>query len=482
MSQATDNTPKVRTRFPPSPTGALHLGGARTALFNWLFSRHHKGVFVLRLEDTDRERSKQEYVDSILQALDWLGLDWDEGPFFQTQRFDRYRQVIDTMVEKGRAYWCHCSPEVLKEKREQAMAQGRKPMYDGACREKGLGPAPGAVVRFKGPRTGTTVYDDLVKGPIAINHAELDDLVILKSDGSPTYHLAVVVDDVDMGITHVIRGDDHVSNTPRQILLYQAMDAPLPLFGHVPMILGADKSRLSKRHGATSVVDYREMGYLPEAMINALARLGWSHGDQEIFSLKELIQYFNLAAVGKSPAVFDPDKLLRMNARYIQKASPERLMELLAPFLAARGLKPDQAARQRLSQALPELNTRARTLLELAEGAEPFLADMPALDPQAVKKFLTPASAPVIARVRAMVEKLGVTHPQEMEDAFRALAEEMGIKLVGVAQPVRVALTGRTASPGIFEVMGILGAASVLARLDRALNVAQTGAESPKTS
>lgn len=470
-----DNTPKVRTRFPPSPTGALHLGGARTALFNWLFARHHNGAFVLRLEDTDRQRSKDEYVNSILQALEWLGLDWDEGPFSQTQRFERYRQVIDDMVAKGRAYWCHCSPETLKEKREQAMAQGKKPMYDGTCRELGLGPAPGAVVRFKGPRTGTTVYNDLVKGPIAFEHTELDDLVILKSDGAPTYHLAVVVDDVDMDITHVIRGDDHVSNTPRQILLYQAMDAPLPLFGHVPMILGADKSRLSKRHGATSVVDYKDMGYLPEAMINALARLGWSHGDQEIFSLEELIQYFNLDAVGKSPAVFDQDKLLRMNARYIQKTGVERLMELLEPTLVEKGIALDQAGRDRLRQALPELNTRAKTLLELAQGAEPFLVEEPDFDPKAAKKFLTPATAPVIEKVRSLVETLGVDNHEAMETAFRDLAEEMGVKLVGVAQPVRVSLTGRTASPGIFEVMSILGVESVLARLDRASALARKG-------
>ena len=470
-----DNTPKVRTRFPPSPTGALHLGGARTALFNWLYARRHQGTFVLRLEDTDRQRSKDEYVDSILQALEWLGLDWDEGPFFQTQRFERYREVIDAMLANGRAYWCHCSPETLKQKREQAMAQGKKPMYDGTCREKGLGPAPGAVVRFKGPKTGATMYNDLVKGPISFEHTELDDLVILKSDGAPTYHLAVVVDDVDMGITHVIRGDDHVSNTPRQILLYQAMDAPLPLFGHVPMILGADKSRLSKRHGATSVVDYREMGYLPEAMINALARLGWSHGDQEIFTRRELIQYFNLDAVGKSPAVFDSDKLLRMNARYIQKTPVDRLIELLEPILADRGITLDQAGREKLSLALPELNTRAKTLLELAQGAEPFLVEEPDFDPKAARKFLTPDTAPVIEKVRAMVENLGVDNHAAMEESFRNLAEEMDAKLVKVAQPVRVSLTGRTASPGIFEVMSILGAKSVLARLDRALAKAKAG-------
>ena len=338
MSLQSDNTPRVRTRFPPSPTGALHLGGARTALFNWLFARHHGGEFVLRLEDTDRQRSQDEHVRGILAAMDWLGLDYDEGPYYQTKRLERYRQAIDQMLEQGRAYWCHCSPEELDKQREAAMAVGGKPMYDGSCRDKNLGPAPGAVVRFKGPRTGSTTFLDLVKGPITFDHKELDDLIILRSDGWPTYHLAVVVDDIDMGITHVIRGDDHVNNTPRQILLYQAMDAELPKFAHVPMILGPDKTKLSKRHGATAVIDFQQMGYLPEAMINALARLGWSHGDQERFTRQELIDYFGLEAVGRSAAVFDTDRLLHLNQQYIQESDPARLAQLLPPFLAARGI------------------------------------------------------------------------------------------------------------------------------------------------
>jgi glutamyl-tRNA synthetase len=438
-------------------------------LFNWLFSRHHGGDFVLRLEDTDRERSRPEHVDSILQALEWLGLDWDEGPYYQTQRFERYREVIDKMVEQGRAYWCHCTPEMVKQKREQALAAGGKPMYDGACRGKDLGPAPGAVVRFKGPRTGTTSWLDLVKGPISWENSELDDLVILRSDGSPTYHLAVVVDDVDMAISHVIRGDDHVSNTPRQILLYEAMDAPLPQFAHVPMILGADKKRLSKRHGATSVMEYQEMGYLPEAFVNALVRLGWSHGDQEIFSRKELVDFFGLEAVGKGAAVFDPDKLLHLNARYIQDAGIERLMELLPPFLTERGINLDGQSESILHKALPELTPRARTLVELAEWAEPYLVSQPEMDPKAEKKFLKPENAPILKRVRDMVQEKGVDDLEAMDNAFRDLAEELGLKLGKVAQPVRVALTGRTFSPGIFEVMAILGQQQVLERLDRAL-------------
>ena len=471
MTQPTDNTPRVRTRFPPSPTGALHLGGARTALFNWLFARHHGGDFVLRLEDTDRQRSKQEHTDSILAAMDWLGLDYDEGPYYQTQRLERYREAINQLLEQGRAYWCHCSPEEVKAKREAAMAAGGKPMYDGACRDKGLGPAEGAVVRFKGPRAGSTTFNDLVKGPITFDHKELDDLIILRSDGWPTYHLAVVVDDIDMGISHVIRGDDHVNNTPRQILLYQALDAAPPQFAHVPMILGPDKTKLSKRHGATAVVDYQEQGYLPEAMVNALARLGWSHGDQEEFTRQELIDYFDLDAVGRSAAVFDTGKLLHLNQRYIQTSPPERLAELLPPFLAARGITDyDQ---ELLIACLPQITPRAKTLVELADWAEPFLVDEPVMDPKAVKKFLGSAQAPVLERVLALVQEIGADQSEAMEQAIRDLSEELELKLGGIAQPVRVSLTGRTFSPGIFEVMALLGNQRVIARLKKALAMAK---------
>lgn len=474
MSQSDDKTPRVRTRFPPSPTGALHLGGARTALFNWLYARHHGGDFVLRMEDTDRQRSKKEYEDSILAALEWLGLDWDEGPHYQTQRFDRYRQVIDELVAKGRAYWCHCSPEKLEEKRKKAMALGQKPMYDGECRDKGLGPAPGAVVRLKSPLTGTTDYLDHIKGPISFDNTELDDLVILRSDGSPTYHLAVVVDDVDMGITHVIRGDDHVNNTPRQILIYRAMDAELPVFAHVPMILGPDKKRLSKRHGATSVIEYRKMGYLSEAMVNALARLGWSHGDQEIFTREELIRLFDLDAVGKSAAVFDQDKLLNLNAHYIQHATQERLLELVEPFIRDQGLPFGEAERARFIKALPHLTPRAKTLVELVYVAEPFLVSQPEMDPKAARKFLKPKHVPALEGVRELAERIDLSDLEALEQGFRELAERLEVKLGGVAQPTRVALTGRTASPGIFEVMDILGKELVLARLDRALALARS--------
>lgn len=425
---------------------------------------------MLRLEDTDRKRSKPEHVEGILAAMDWLGLGYDDGPYYQTQRFERYRQAIDQLLEQGRAYWCHCSPDKLKQMREEAMAKGAKAKYDGSCRDKGLDPVEGAVVRFKGPQSGRTEFNDLVKGLISFDNNELDDLIIMRSDGSPTYHLAVVVDDIDMEISHVIRGDDHVNNTPRQILLYRALDASLPQFAHVPMILGKDKTKLSKRHGATAVMDYQEMGYLPEAMLNALARLGWSHGDQEMFSRDELIEFFGLDSVGKSAAVFDTDKLLRLNQRYIQEADISRLAQLLEPFLAQRGIEsPDQ---ELLTACLPELTPRAKTLVELAEWAEPFLVQEPEMDPKAVKKFLGPERTPVLERVLALVEKLGTGQPEALEEAFRQLGEELELKMKNVAQPVRVALTGRTFSPGIFEVMSILGDERVKARLLRALKIA----------
>jgi glutamyl-tRNA synthetase len=471
MNQAADNTPKVRTRFPPSPTGALHLGGARTALFNWLFARHHGGEFVLRLEDTDRERSKDEHVESILEAMEWLGLNWDEGPFYQSRRFDRYRAEALRLVAEGKAYWCHCPAELVQQKREAALARGDKPQYDGTCRELGLGPAPGAVIRFRGPRVGATVFNDLVKGPISFDHTELDDLVILRSDGSPTYHLAVVVDDVDMAITHVIRGDDHVNNTPRQILLYHALGAAPPLFAHVPMILGGDKTKLSKRHGATAVVAYREMGYLPEALINALARLGWSHGDQEVFSVDELVAHFGLEAVGKGAAVFDADRLAHLNHHHLQQAAPARLAGLLPPFLAERGIT--RWDNEVLLKAIPHLVARTPTLIELAEWAEPYLVDEPVMDPAAQTKFLNPAGADVLMLVAEMVEAKGVEDSAALEEGFRQLAAELGAKLGAVAQPTRVALTGRTASPGIFEVMGFLGKERVLDRLRRAEEMAR---------
>jgi len=328
----------IITRFPPSPTGYLHLGGARTALFNWLYARGRKGKFVLRIEDTDVERSTRQSVDAILEALEWLGIDWDEGPYFQSERFDLYREYVQRLIASGHAYYCTCSPEAVEAMRKAGMAADGKAHYDGTCREKGLPALDNAVVRFKAPKTGATVIEDAVKGNISFQNIDIEDFVIQRSDGTPTYNLAVVVDDITMNINTIIRGDDHVSNTPKQIMLYKALGCPVPVFGHVPMVLGKDRSRLSKRHGAMSVTAYRDMGYLPDAVLNYLVRLGWSHGDQEFFTRAELIEKFGLKNIGRSAGIFDPDKLLALNADHIQATKPAELAVLLVPFLQKRGI------------------------------------------------------------------------------------------------------------------------------------------------
>ncbi|MDR3038914.1 MAG: glutamate--tRNA ligase [Candidatus Adiutrix sp.] len=453
------------TRFAPSPTGHLHIGGARTALFNWLLARRLGGRFVLRIEDTDAQRSTAEFTAAILAALTWLKLDWDGEPIYQSRRLDIYRRRIDLLVETGRAYWCHCRPEDLETRRQAALAAGGKPKYDGRCRELGLGPVPGAVVRFKGPEGGETGWLDMVKGPVVFDNRELDDLIILRGDGQPTYNLAVVVDDSEMGITHIIRGDDHVNNTPRQLLLYQALGAEPPRFAHVPMILGADKTRLSKRHGATSVMAYQEMGYLPEALINYLARLGWSHGDQEIFSLEEMKSVFDLAQVGRSAGVFNPDKLNWLNAHYIKATAPEVLGDLVWPRLASRGYERPSA--ETLAKIMLTVRERGKTLTELAEKAEFYFPDLPAVEPGAAAKFLTGENLVLLRELREPL-RARLT-PQGFEDLLRGLAEARGLKLSAIAQPLRVALTGRTASPGLFEILEILGPEKTRRRLDAAL-------------
>jgi glutamyl-tRNA synthetase len=395
---------EVITRFPPSPTGYLHLGGARTAIFNWLYARHMKGRFVLRFEDTDVERSRQEYVDSILESLEWLGIDWDEGPYFQTRRFPVYREYIQKLLDSGHAYYCTCPPERIEEMRQKALATGGKPKYDGTCRNRGLGPGPGTAVRFKAPLAGATVLDDVVKGPIAFQNEELDDFIICRSDGSPTYNFAVVVDDITMGINTIIRGDDHVMNTPKQIQLYHALGSPLPVFGHVPMVLGKDRARLSKRHGATNVTAYREMGILPEAMINYLVRLGWSHGDQEFFTRRELVEVFNLEAIGRAAGVFDPEKLLALNADHIKATPPAALVPSLAPFMRAHGV--DIAGDPRTEKAIGTLAPRSKTLKEMADQALFYFQSEVGYEPDAVKKFLTVEALPILTQVQAKLAAL----------------------------------------------------------------------------
>lgn len=465
-------TEQIRVRFAPSPTGHLHIGGARTALFNWLYARHYGGVFVLRIEDTDRTRSTDEYIEAILQGMRWLGLDWDEGPFRQTDRFDVYRAYVDRLLEEGKAYRCYCSAEELESRRQEALAQGGQPKYDGRCRSR-TEPVPGVppAVRFRMPGEGTTTVEDLIRGAVSFANEQLDDLIILRSDGSPTYNFTVVVDDVDMRITHVIRGDDHLNNTPKQIQLYRALGYAVPRFAHLPMILGADKTRLSKRHGATSVMAYHEMGYLPDALVNYLVRLGWSYGDQEIFTRDELVKYFSFDSVGKAAAVFNPEKLLWLNQQYIMTSTPERIAELVLPFLVAERIVTDAGAVDMpwLARAVKTLQERAKTLVDLARSLRYFLLDPVEYDAKAKEKFLNEQSLPLLRDLQQEIERLSDFTHDGLDRTFRALAESRGVKLGALAQPVRVAVTGGTESPGIFELLEIIGRDAALRRLRAAI-------------
>jgi glutamyl-tRNA synthetase len=459
---------KVVTRFPPSPTGYLHIGGARTALFNWLYARKHHGKFILRIEDTDRERSTEEATKAIVDSLKWLDLDWDEGPYFQSERYHVYRQFIDRLLASGKAYYCHCTPEELEKRREEAKARGLKPKYDGKCRNLGLGPGPNAVVRLKSPLTGKTAFQDLIKGPISFNNEELDDLVLWRSDQSPTYHLAVVVDDIAMGVTHVIRGDDHVNNTPRQILIYQASGEPLPCYAHVPMILGPDRTRLSKRHGADSVLAYRDMGYLPHALVNALARIGWSYGDQEKFTLEELVEKFSFEGVGKSAGIFNAEKLLDLNARYIRESETLSITKSLIPFLERDGFQ--NLDEKQVAAAAETLKMRSKTLVDMAKAAGFYFREDFPYDAKAANKFLRPEVAGVMQEIKSRIQNTPEFTKERMENIFVTFVEEKQIKLGEIAQPLRVALTGSSVSPGLFEVMEVLGKAKVLARIERAIS------------
>ena len=468
----------VRVRFAPSPTGYLHIGGVRTALFNWLYARHHRGKFILRIEDTDQSRSTEDAIQAILNGLRWVGLDWDEGPYRQTERMDLYRQHATKLFDQQQAYWCVCSAEDLEVRRKEAQAKGLPVKYDGRCRARGITNSNGeAALRFKAPQEGQTVIDDLIKGKVVFDNSVQDDLIILRTNGYPTYNFSVVVDDALMGITHVIRGDDHLNNTPRQLPIFQALGYEAPRFGHLPMILGADKTRLSKRHGATSILAYQELGYLPEAMVNYLVRLGWSYGDQEIFSVAELIEKFSFDSVQKASALFDPDKLLWVNAQYIHHGEVKRLAALLQPFLDQAGL--GDAARsapegwlERLVMALQE---RARTLQEMAAVATPYVRDNIPIEEAAAKKFLTPAIAPTLAKLADRVSALSEFSKDTLEKTFKELLDKEGIKMGQLAQPVRVALTGRTASPGIFDVMDLLGKDRMIARLRKGIERASAG-------
>ena len=464
---------EVRTRFAPSPTGYLHLGGARTALFNYLFARHHNGQFVLRIEDTDRERSTAESIQAILDAMVWLKLDWDEGPYYQSQRVAFYLEHAERLLASGHAYRCYCTQEELEAKREQALRAGRKPMYDRTCRQRNEQPGgrPYAV-RFKTPVDGVTVVEDLVKGHVAFENCELDDLIIVRSDGSPTYNLCVVVDDAMMRITHVIRGDDHLTNTPKQILMYRALDYPLPAFAHLPQILGPDRTRLSKRHGATSVLAYREMGYLPDALVNYLARLGWSHGDQEIFTREELIEKFSLDHVGKSAGIYNAEKLEWVNFHYMKTTPPPELARAVKPFIAARGydLPGDDSW---LAKMVATLQDRAKTLVELVELGRFYLIDTVEIPPDLVHKHFKREILPALERLRELFATVDPWCPEAIQRAFERVMSEFHLGLGKIAQPVRIAVTGGTVSPGIFEVLDVLGQARTLRRFDSALTLAR---------
>ncbi len=465
----------MRTRFAPSPSGFLHIGGARTALFNYLLARNAGGSFVLRIEDTDRQRSTPESIEAIFDGMRWLGLEWDDGPYYQSERGQNYQPYIEQLLESGKAYRCTCTPEQVDAMRKSAQAAGRRPAYDGTCRERGdVDPALPHTVRFRTPDDGTTAVQDLIRGGVAFDNTEIDDLVIRRSDGTPTYNFVVVVDDAEMGITHVVRGEDHLSNTPKQILIYRALGLNVPAFAHVPLILGTDGARLSKRHGATAVTAYREMGYLPDAMNNYLARLGWSHGDQEIFSRQELIELFSLEHVGASAGVFNPEKLEWVNFQHLKQLPPADLAAAIKPLIEQRGwsIPGDDTWLAGMAVTLQE---RAKTLCELVDSARYYLRDEIEYDAKAVAKHLAKASPDVLRDLHAALEALGEWNAASIREAFESVMQRHQLKLGKLAQPVRVALTGGTVSPGIFELAEVLGRQRTVDRV--AAGMAMIGAD-----
>jgi glutamyl-tRNA synthetase len=461
----------ITTRFPPSPTGYLHIGGARTALFNWLYTRKNQGKMILRIEDTDRERSTQEAVDVILEAMRWLGLDWDEGPYYQTQRFDRYAEVTRQLLEQGDAYYCTCSKQRLDEMRETQMANGEKPRYDQSCRHLNLPDSEEAVIRFKNPNGGVVIFDDLVRGRVAVSNNELDDLIIARPDGTPTYNLTVVVDDLDMHMTHVIRGDDHINNTPRQINILKALGAELPIYAHVPMILGEDGKRLSKRHGAVSVLDYDKMGVLPEALLNYLVRLGWSYGDQEIFSIDEMISAFDIADVNRAPSTFNPEKLMWLNQHYIKEADTSRLASNLKPRLEARGA--NFSVGPELGAVIDMMRDRAQTLEEMADKSLYLYLQDIEFDAGAAKKFLRPVAMELMQAAKAAFLALEDWDAKAIGKAIEQILQRHEVKIVKLAQPLRVAVSGTAATPSIDITLKNVGRERTLLRIDKAIDFIQ---------
>ncbi len=460
----------VKTRFAPSPTGFLHVGGARTALFSWLYARHTGGQFVLRIEDTDRERSTKEAIDAILESMQWLDLNWDEGPYYQTQRFDRYREVINKLLAEGKAYKCYCSKERLEKMREEQMQHGLKPRYDGHCRNDHTEHAPDEpyVIRFRNPDEGVVAFDDMVKGHIEVSNSELDDLIIQRSDGTPTYNFCVVVDDYDMGITHVIRGDDHVNNTPRQINLYKALGAKIPVFCHLSMILGDDGTKLSKRHGAVSVMQYREDGYLPEALLNYLVRLGWSHQDQEIFSREEMISLFSLDAITKSASGFNTKKLDWLNAHYMKTLPAQKVAQELKWHLERKGIS-DFSKGPELTDIVKNYAERTHTLKEMAEKSLCYFNEIEEYDPAGVKKWIKEGSVEVLETALQTLESLSTFESSAIDEALNALAKKLDIGMGKVGQPLRIAITGQAMSPGIGDTMMLVGRERTLERIRKAI-------------
>jgi len=475
----------IRVRFAPSPTGTLHIGSVRTALFNWLFARRHGGKFILRLEDTDRTRSTDESIQEILAGMRWLELDWDEGPdiggefgpYRQTERKDLYRQYVNQLLEQGKAYRCICTPETLESGKKAALAKGEKPRYNGHCRERNQDKSRPHVIRFKNPESGAISITDLLRGDIIFQNKELDDFILVRTDGTPTYNFVVVVDDVSMKISHVIRGDDHISNTPRQAQIYHGLGWTPPRFVHIPMIMGSDKSRLSKRHGATSILAYRDRGYLPDAMLNYLARLGWSHGDDEIFSRTELVKKFSLDNVHTSAAVFNPEKLQWVNAQHIRALPAKDLVRLLAEQVRREGIigEEDTLDMALMEKALPLLRERSRTLSEMANGVSYFIQREVHFDEKAQKKFVIPANHEIYQELAQSFMVVEEFSGSPIEEILREAANKRGVKLGKIAQPLRVALTGRMASPGIFDVMALLGKERVLERIENAVKMTGAG-------
>lgn len=458
----------IRTRFAPSPTGYLHVGGARTALFSWLHARKHGGRFVLRIEDTDLERSTEASVQAILDGMQWLGLDYDEGPFYQTQRFDRYKAIIQQLMAQGDAYYCYCSKAELEQMRDEQRANKQKPRYDGRCRHR-QSPEPGIepVIRFKNPTDGQVVVDDLIRGRVTFNNQELDDLVIARPDGSPTYNLTVVVDDMDMEMTHVIRGDDHLNNTPRQINIFRALGAEPPKFAHVPMILGDDGARLSKRHGAVGVMTYRDKGFLPQALLNYLVRLGWSHGDQEVFSLAEMVELFDIADVNKAASSFNTEKLLWLNQHYIKNSEPDYLAGILDWHLQQMAIKTDNGPP--LVEIVKLLQERAKTMVEMAESCVYFYQPVTEYDEKAARKQLHDKSLPILESIHQRLARLPSWEATAIHDEVKACANEFEVGMGKVAQPIRVALTGNTVSPSLDVTLQWAGESRTLSAIAAAI-------------